>query len=205
MTALCELSAVSVERDGKPVLGDISFSVHPGEAISLSGPSGCGKTTLLNVIAGLVEPSSGRVERRFERLGFAFQDDVLLPWKTARDNIALAMRASGVAGPRAREMAERLLEELGVGEAATMLPAALSGGMRQRVNVARALSVKPQLLLLDEAFSALDRDAADRVKAIILREQKASGFAMVEVAHDAEDLVAPSARTIVLPSLSRVN
>jgi NitT/TauT family transport system ATP-binding protein len=147
------------------VLDGFSLTVAPGELVALVGPSGCGKTTLLNLLAGLVRPDAGTVRVTAEggappRLGVVFQQPRLLDWATVRENVALAAEAAGV--PRAR--AGDVLAEVGLRDHLDAFPTTLSGGQRQRVAVARAFVVAPQLVLLDEPFSALDELTARRLR-----------------------------------------
>ncbi len=161
------LEDISVRFGDRLVLDRLSLTVDKGEVVGLLGPSGCGKSTLLNVITGLVTPTSGRVQVGSARIGFVFQDPRLLPWRSALDNVRFALDAAGGAdGSRARAMAA--LTAVGLAGHEERFPAQLSGGMRQRVSIARAMAVAPDILLLDEPFSALDA----ALKASILADLK---------------------------------
>ncbi len=161
------LENISVRFGDRLVLDRLSLTVNKGEVVGLLGPSGCGKSTLLNVITGLVTPTSGRVQVGSTRIGFVFQDPRLLPWRSALDNVRFALDAAGAeADSRARAMAA--LAAVGLAGHEDRFPAQLSGGMRQRVSIARAMAVAPDILLLDEPFSALDA----ALKASILADLK---------------------------------
>jgi len=147
--------------NGVEALRDVSFSIEPGALVALLGPSGCGKSTLLRLIAGLDQPDSGRIIWRDAppqpgQIGFVFQDATLLPWANTRDNVALPLRLTGVPKAEARRRAEEALTQVGLGSALAARPRELSGGMRMRVSLARALAPRPILLLMDEPFAALD-------------------------------------------------
>jgi len=147
--------------NGIEALRNVSFSIEPGGLIALLGPSGCGKSTLLRLIAGLDRPDSGRIVWRDAppkagQIGFVFQDPTLLPWANARDNVALPLRLAGVPKSEARARAEEALAQVGLARSVMARPRELSGGMRMRVSLARALAPRPILLLMDEPFAALD-------------------------------------------------
>ena len=156
---------------GVTALGGIDLDVNRGEFLSLLGPSGCGKSTLLRIIAGLSEPSSGVRNLLLEtdraghippghipggRIGFVFQDPTLMPWSTVVDNVLLPFRLAGRIGPRERERVGAEIQSVGLAGFERAYPRQLSGGMRMRVSIARALVTDPDLLLLDEPFAALD-------------------------------------------------
>ena len=151
---------------GVTALDGIDLDIYRGEFLSLLGPSGCGKSTLLRIIAGLSEPSSGIRRLLLEtdragripagRIGFVFQDPTLMPWSTVVDNVLLPFRLAGRIGPRERERASAEIQSVGLAGFERAYPRQLSGGMRMRVSIARALVTDPDLLLLDEPFAALD-------------------------------------------------
>ena len=146
-------------RNGITALAGVDLAVAPGEFVGVLGPSGCGKSTLLRIIAGLIEPSAGRLERSADlvgRIGLVFQDPTLMPWATVSDNVYLPLRLQGVARGAAAPRIATMLDSLGLGEFTAAYPRQLSGGMRMRVSIARALVTQPALLLLDEPFAALD-------------------------------------------------
>lgn len=146
-----------------PVLGPLSLQIESGSFVALLGPSGCGKSTLIRVIAGLQPPTHGavwvedeRITGPHPRVGLMFQDANLLPWRTVIDNVSLPLELRGLPAYERRKEAERMLERMGLADFAGSYPAALSGGMGQRVALGRALMTQPQILLLDEPFGALD-------------------------------------------------
>ncbi|MBU6508322.1 MAG: ABC transporter ATP-binding protein [Alphaproteobacteria bacterium] len=146
-------------RNGVAALAAIDLAVAAGEFVGVLGPSGCGKSTLLRIIAGLIEPSAGRLERAAAlagRIGFVFQEPTLMPWATVSDNVYLPLRLQGVSRVAAAPRVAAMLESLSLREFAAAYPRQLSGGMRMRVSIARALVTEPALLLLDEPFAALD-------------------------------------------------
>lgn len=145
------------------VLGNISFDVRQGEIVSLIGESGCGKTTLLRIIQGLIRLDSGSilvdgaaVKAPGRDRGFVFQQASLLPWRTARKNVEFGLELQGIPKAERTRRAAELLELIGLGHAAEQYPHELSGGMQQRIGLARALAIDPAILLMDEPFSALD-------------------------------------------------
>jgi NitT/TauT family transport system ATP-binding protein len=190
------LDRISLSFDGKPVFADLSLSLAAGERVALMGPSGCGKTSLLRLAAGLLAPSSGKTERAAERIAVCFQEPRLLPWRTAAENVNLVLSdRSATMGE-----AERLLSRLGLDPAALkQYPAALSGGMRQRVALARTLAQKGDLLLLDEPFKALDAALRSQVIEAVLAES--SGAAVLLVTHDKAEAEALGCRIAEFSSL----
>ncbi|QGY38630.1 ATP-binding cassette domain-containing protein [Pseudodesulfovibrio cashew] len=197
---------VSHDYGAGPVLADVSLRVEPGEVLTLAGRSGCGKTSLLHMAAGLLTPSSGRVENRFSRTVCVFQDPRLLPWRRALDNIAFGLKAQGVAKLERQEAARTLAGRMGLSPRdLTKFPHQLSGGMRQRVSLARALAVKPDLLLLDEPFSALDVGLRRELQDLVLTRIVEDGLAAVFVSHDLAEAVRVSRRIVILaPGPGRV-
>ncbi len=183
-------------------LREVSFSVERGELMALLGPSGSGKSTLLLCISLILEPSAGRITmagrdlyrdawtgidvRRFRRenVGFIFQGHNLIPFLSARDNIALALEINGVPGRDARRRATELLEYLDLGHRAGALPATLSGGEKQRVAIGRALANAPPLLLADEPTAALDTGRGAKVMALLRRVAREQQTAVITVTHD---------------------
>lgn len=177
---------------------DISFSVREGETVSVIGPSGCGKSTLLSIISGLLKPTSGGVSLRDGgKIGYMLQKDSLFPWRTIMQNVMLGAEFGGDR-ESAEERAENMLKTYGLWAFRDSLPEQLSGGMRQRAALIRTLVISPRLLLLDEAFSALDYQTrlavADDISSIIRREKKT----VLMVTHDISEAVSMSDRVIVL-------
>ena len=188
-------------------LSDVNLTVAAGEFVSLIGPSGCGKSTLLRLIADLDEPTAGTLEvfgksarraRLDQDYGIAFQQAGLLPWRTVADNVALPLQLHGVA-PRARaaRVAE-LLDMVGLADFADRFPDQLSGGMQQRVAIARALAERPNLLLMDEPFGALDEMTRERMQTELLRICAETGAAVVFVTHSIPEAVYLSDRVVVM-------
>ncbi len=184
---------------------DINIEVNKGDFISIIGPSGCGKSTLLNIISGILTPSSGsityngdKLQDNLERIGYMFQKDYLFPWLTVRENILLGLKIKKISNKENIEFADDLLNSYGLGKFRDSKPSQLSGGMRQRVALIRTLSLKPEILLLDEPFSALDYQSrlklTDDVYDIINREGKTT----IMVTHDLGEAIVMSNRVIIL-------
>jgi ABC-type nitrate/sulfonate/bicarbonate transport system ATPase subunit len=173
------LDGVSWRPGGVDVIEGLSLSFAPGRITALLGRSGCGKSSLLRVVAGLRAIDAGRVSGRPARVGFVFQDPALLPWRTARENVALAVPRGEPA-----DAAARVLDAVGLGGHLDALPATLSGGQRMRVNLARALVSRPQLLLLDEPFAALDPATRADMQRLVLEAVDELGCTVLLVSHD---------------------
>ncbi|MFI0471035.1 ABC transporter ATP-binding protein [Saccharopolyspora sp. 5N102] len=186
-------------------LSDVSLSIGPGEFVCLLGPSGCGKSTLLEILAGLQQPSSGSVEfNGAELLGpqpglaVVFQDASLYPWRTVLDNVAIGLEIQGVGTAERREFARRHLELVGLSEFADKFPHHLSGGMRQRAGIARALTVSPDVLLMDEPFGAVDHLTRIRLQQDLLRIWQQTGKTVVFVTHDVGEAVFLADQVVLL-------
>jgi len=190
---------------GYSALEDITFDVNPGRFVSIVGPSGCGKSTLLNMIAGLLPPSSGLVDIFGEplaglnrRASYMFQQDALLPWKTVLGNIQLGLTFRGQTGPDAAGEAKAWIERVGLQGFGDRYPHQLSGGMRKRVAMAQCWIVKPDLVLMDEPFAALDVHTRLRMEGEILGLWAGSGETVIFVTHDLEEAIALSDEVILL-------
>ena len=161
--------------DDAPVLDDVNATIEQGEFVALLGASGCGKSTLLNIMAGLEAPTSGALEVPSDGAAFMFQDAALFPWLTARENIELALKLRGVGKADRRVRAGELLDLVHLDGAGDKRPHELSGGMRQRVSLARSLAQDRQLLLMDEPFAALDAITRDLLHEELERVWRATG------------------------------
>jgi NitT/TauT family transport system ATP-binding protein len=184
---------------------EVSLHVAPGEFVSLIGPSGCGKSTLLNVVAGFTAPQSGRAELDAIAItgpgpdrGVVFQHYSLFPWLSVRANVEFGLRARGLGRRARREIALRLLERTGLSEFALHYPEELSGGMRQRVGIVRALANEPEVLLLDEPFGALDAQTRVTMQEILLDTWQRFRTSVLFVTHDIEEAVFLSDRVYVM-------
>jgi NitT/TauT family transport system ATP-binding protein len=186
---------------GVSAVEDVSLDVAEGDFLALLGPSGCGKSTLLRMIAGLIEPSAGRLDwgrdARSE-IGFVFQEPTLMPWATALRNVALPLELSGVARREAERRAAEWLARVELTGFEDSYPRALSGGMRMRVSIARALVTRPRLLLMDEPFAALDEITRFRLNADLLKLWQEERFTAVFVTHSVFESVYLAERILVM-------
>jgi NitT/TauT family transport system ATP-binding protein len=183
-------------------LDPTDLDVRRGEFVSIIGPSGCGKSTLLRILAGLETASGGSIDvadgGARQRVGFVFQEPVLLPWLTALENVRFPLDTAGTARPEADGRAAGLLALVGLSGFEAALPRALSGGMRQRVSIARALSYDPALLLMDEPFGALDLITRDRLNDELLSIWAQTGKTVLFVTHSVEEAAYLSDRVVVM-------
>jgi NitT/TauT family transport system ATP-binding protein len=190
------------------IIDDISFSVNKGEFVSIVGPSGCGKSTLLRMIAGLIPTSGGKIKfmgkevREPDRkLSFVFQDFALLPWLTNVDNVKIGLSLINLTEEEKDRKASELLDRFGLSGFEQYYPNVLSGGMKQRVGIARAVASDPQALLMDEPFSSLDELTADTLRSDIvhmLENNNISVNSVVMVTHNVEEAVELSDKIVVL-------
>jgi NitT/TauT family transport system ATP-binding protein len=193
---------------GRYAFEQISFSVAKGDFVALIGPSGCGKSTLLHIIAGLSTPTGGTVRLKRELVTgprpdmmFVFQqyNKSIFPWKTVLDNVMLGVKyRSGVKGSELRDFCKRQLDQVGLALYADYHPYQLSGGMQQRVAIARALARRPELLLMDEPFSALDAMMRVELQDLLLRLWRDLGLTILFVTHDLDEALYLAQRVIVL-------
>jgi NitT/TauT family transport system ATP-binding protein len=206
-------SAVSIRgvsktfRTGTTALSGIDLEVVPGEFVSLIGPSGCGKSTLLRIVGDLVGPSSGQVlvngktvhrARLDHDYGIVFQDAVLYDWRTVAKNVSLPLEMLGWSRARRKERVEEMLDLVELRGFESNRPWELSGGMQQRVSIARALSFDPSLLLMDEPFGALDEMTRERLNLELLRIWEKAGSTVIFVTHSIPEAVFLSTRVVVM-------
>jgi NitT/TauT family transport system ATP-binding protein len=187
------------------VLGGVSFDVYEGEIVSLIGESGCGKTTLLRIVQGLVRMDAGQIlvddvpaTRPGRNRGFVFQQASLLPWRTARANVEFGTELMGMPKAERHARASELLDLVGLGHAGEQYPHELSGGMQQRIGLARALAIDPAIMLMDEPFSALDAQTREVLQAELLRIQAETLKTTLFVTHDLDEAIYLSNRIVVL-------
>ncbi len=184
---------------GRPVFENLSLALGDGEVVALVGPSGCGKTTVLQIAAGLIDPLRGRVRRHYRRHAVVFQEPRLLPWLTARDNIAYGLAAAGMGKAERRAVAERRAAEVGLfARDLDKYPAELSGGMRQRAAVARALAIDPEIVYFDEPFTAVDIGLRRVLQDLVIAASTRDKFSALFITHDLSEAVRLAHRIVVL-------
>jgi taurine transport system ATP-binding protein len=206
------VSHLTARYEGHLALQDINLSIDSGELLVVLGPSGCGKTTLLNLIAGFLPAESGSIMLDGKAVtgpgaerGVVFQHEGLLPWRNVLDNVAFGLQLAGVEKNASREVARQMLKKVGLEGAEKRFIWQLSGGMRQRVGIARALTADPQLLLLDEPFGALDAFTREQMQELLLTLWKESGKKILLITHDIEEAVFLASELILLsPGPGRV-
>lgn len=188
-----------------PVLNHFTMRVEPGEFIAIIGPSGCGKSTLLSLAAGLINPDSGTVLHKGspitsppEDMGYMLQRDHLFPWLTIRDNACLGLRVRRDESRESRDRVDALLRSTGLWDFRSHFPQQLSGGMRQRAALVRTLAVRPEFLLLDEPFSALDSQTRVKISDEVKRTIVEHGCTALLVTHDISEAVSMASRVVVL-------
>jgi NitT/TauT family transport system ATP-binding protein len=201
----CTFADTGGRKRSYTAVAETSFTVGAGEFVSVVGPTGCGKSTLLNVAAGLLQPSSGRVEvfgaplvGLNRQAGYLFQADALMPWRNALDNVMAGLLIRGMAKREARERATDWLRRVGLAGHGERYPHQLSGGMRKRVSLAQALVLDPRIILMDEPFSALDVQTRQLMENELLQLWSADRKSVLFVTHDLEEAIALSDRVVVL-------
>jgi NitT/TauT family transport system ATP-binding protein len=205
--ALAEVTVTFRLADGGayPAVEGASLSVADGEFVAIVGPTGCGKSTLLNVAAGLIAPSSGRIDifgaplaSLNRQAGYLFQAEALFPWKTALENVAIGLETAGVARAQARERAQAWLNRVGLSEFGARYPHMLSGGQRKRVGLVQVLIRDPKILLMDEPFGPLDAQTRQIMGNLLLDLWSADRKAVLFVTHDLEEAIALSDRVVIM-------
>lgn len=202
------LSTDKVYNNGTRALLPVDLKIKQGEFVTLLGPSGCGKSTLLKMVAGLEEPSDGRLllwrkpinqlANNGRTLSFVFQEASLMAWHSVRKNVRLALELEGVKGKEADERVEKVLKLVGLEKFSEALPKELSGGMQMRVSIARGLVIKPDLLLMDEPFGALDEITRYKLDSDLLDLWQQNGLTVIFVTHSIHEAVFLSQRVIVM-------
>lgn len=190
--------ATQVYPNGTQALQPVKLSVAEGEFVTLLGPSGCGKSTLLRMMAGLLLPTEGGLVVQSKRLSFVFQEATLMPWATVQANVRLPLDLAHVPRPQAEERVARALDLVGLGKVAGQRPRELSGGMQMRVSIARGLVTKPQILLMDEPFGALDEITRQALDDELLKLWLDQGLTVVFVTHSISEAVYLSQRVVVM-------
>lgn len=201
------LSAEKIYPNGTRALLPVELTVRQGEFVSLLGPSGCGKSTLLKMIAGLIEPSDGKLmlfrrDRRENQrdlpLSFVFQEATLMPWSSVHKNVRLPLDLAGVPRAEADTRVREILELVGLGQFGHVLPRELSGGMQMRVSIARGLVTRPRVLLMDEPFGALDEITRNKLDSDLLELWQEQKLTVVFVTHSIQEAVFLSQRVIMM-------
>ncbi|MET9896082.1 ATP-binding cassette domain-containing protein [Streptomyces sp. NPDC006465] len=201
------LRDATLGRPGAPVLDRVDLDVTPGEILTVVGPSGCGKSTLLRTLAGLLSPLAGEVAQDTRRLtgpsadrALIFQEDALLPWRTLRANVELPLAIAGLSRAERRAQAESWLTRVGLAEQARQLPHRVSGGQRQRAQLARALAPAPRAVLMDEPFGALDAQTRAGMQDLLVEVLRGTGATVVFVTHDVDEALFLGDRVALLGS-----
>lgn len=207
--AFADITCTFVSRDDRSqrytAVRDVTLAVAPGEFVSVVGPTGCGKSTLLNMAAGLLEPSAGTVQVFGEpltgvnrRAGYMFQTEALMPWRTARDNVLAGLQFRGMPPDEAGALVDDWLQRVGLTGFGDRYPHQMSGGMRKRTSLAQTLVLDPDIILMDEPFSALDIQTRQLMENEVLDLWAAKRKAVLFITHDLDEAIAMSDRVIVL-------
>ncbi|MBN2644728.1 MAG: ABC transporter ATP-binding protein [Desulfuromonadaceae bacterium] len=190
--------------DAPPILSDLSLHIPAHQFVCVLGPSGCGKTTLLNLAAGFIQPSQGRITFARQPIngpsphrGVVFQDATLFPWLNVLGNVLFGLRHNGYSKNEAKKQAELALQQVGMQQHAKDWPAMLSGGMRQRVAIARILALKPQALLMDEPFSALDANSREHLQDTLLELWQREQHTVLYITHSVEEAAYLADRVLI--------
>jgi NitT/TauT family transport system ATP-binding protein len=202
------LSAEKTYPNGTQALLPVDLSIAEGEFVTLLGPSGCGKSTLLKMVAGMLEPTDGRllvwrkpvaqIDESGRRMAFVFQSPTLMPWASVRSNVRLPLDLAGVPRKEAEDRVAEALELVGLDKFASALPRALSGGMQMRVSIARGLVTQPDLLLMDEPFGALDEITRHKLDAELLELWQKKKLTVIFVTHSIHEAVFLSSRVVMM-------
>lgn len=205
MSADIHFNGVSVQFNTFNALQNLDLKIEPGEFVTLVGPSGCGKSTALNLVAGLLEPTSGEVRVGGEKVagpgpdrGVIFQQYALFPWLTVRQNVEFGPRLAGKSKAEQRQISDHYLKLVGLQDFADALPKVLSGGMKQRCAIARAYAADPKILLMDEPFGALDALTRIKLQDQLLEAWSADKRTVLFITHDVEEAVYLANRVIVM-------
>ena len=205
MKPAIHFNSVTCSFGAYTAIRNVTLDLAAGQVVAVVGPSGCGKSTILNLAAGLISPTEGTVEIFSEpllglnrRAGYMFQQDALLPWKTVTENIALGLEFRGKPVPQAKQEATQWAERVGLGTFANAYPAQLSGGMKKRAAMAQSFIANPDILLMDEPFSALDVHTRTRMEGVLLDLWTASPKTVLFVTHDLEEAIALADEVVVL-------
>lgn len=194
MRPLIEFKHVRQTYGKQVVIKDFSLQIKSGEIVVLFGPSGCGKTTILNLAVDVLQPSSGSIEKHTDALGYVFQEPRLLPWRTILDNVKFVVNKQDITD----EQAMKTLQQVGLESYAEYYPNKLSGGMKQRVSIARALVAKPEMILMDEPFSALDLVRKQELQEDVIQMMNEQNIGILYVTHDAKEAVKMADRFMIL-------
>ena len=199
----------SVNSEQTPVLSGLSFQVWPGEFICIIGQSGCGKSTLLKLLAGFIPPTSGRILFKGKNITgpgpdrcVVFQEDALFPWLTVEENIGFGLKGRGLSAAEKQARVNRFLDLVGLTEFKDYLPREISGGMKQRVALARVLVLSPEVLLMDEPFAALDAQTREQMQNLLLSLWEQLKQTIIFVTHDVREAVVLSDRTMVMGGIT---